>query len=119
MIKIRVLALHLSSSLFTPPHMQAEITVWGQAEGLSVHGGFSDNLSQVRPTRRWALPNEGSRRAEGKIKSGDWWAFTLYIGDLIRWRGLWSGREFHRSLAGMEGEKSEAEKIKKEIKDRE
>lgn len=76
-------------------------------------------LSQVKPARRWALPNEGSRRAEGKIKSGDWWAFTLYIGDLIRWRGLWSGREFHRSLAGMEGEKSEAEKIKKEIKDRE
>lgn len=33
--------------------------------------------------------------------------------DLIRWRGLWSGREFHRSLAGRKGVKKMERKIKK------
>lgn len=28
---------------------------------------------------------------------------TWYIGDLIRWRRLWNGREFHRGLSGKEG----------------
>ena len=32
---------------------------------------------------------------------------------------MWSGREFHRGLAGKKGEKSEAEKREEEIKERE
>lgn len=32
---------------------------------------------------------------------------------------MWSGREFHRGLAGKKGERSEAGKREKEIKERE
>lgn len=82
----------------------------------------------------WELPAENQwvavrgmgwasiMKEAGLVREGDLeWrlgSLTWYIGDLIRWSGLWSGREFHRGLAGRKGGKK-ARKREKERRVRE
>lgn len=62
------------------------------------------------------VPSLCLREGEKKDMTERRWRLTWYIRDLIRWRRLWNGWEFHRGLSSKEG-REVRQRREKEIKE--